>query len=135
MTFEVRDSPATPGPPGPPPLTQITFLACRAHYPGGPDRYLMIMGLARSRAGLFPIRSAFPDHPPGRQPHRRFRGLLKLHARYGLQGRSPTKSELFHEVSASPVPQTHRSIAIESNHQLFEWVLPPLVICPFGARR
>src|SRR5208337_2054366 len=41
----------------------------------------------------------------------------------------------FHEVSASPVTQTHRSIAIESNHQLFEWVLPPLVICPFGAHR
>ena len=29
--------------------------------------------------------------------------------------------------------RTRRSIAIESNHQLFEWVLSPLVICPFGA--
>ena len=42
---------------------------------------------------------------------------------------------LCHEVSACPVTQTRRSIAIESNHQLFEWVLPPLVICPFGAHR
>ena len=23
---------------GPPPITRITFLACRAHYPGGPER-------------------------------------------------------------------------------------------------
>src|ERR1700686_4862904 len=38
-----------------------------------------------------------------------------------------------HEVPASPVPGTCCSPAIESNHQLFEWVLPPLVICPFGA--
>src|SRR5882724_7105702 len=47
--------------PGSPPLTQTTFLACCAHYPGGPigaDGY----SLARSRAGFFPTGSAFP-HP------------------------------------------------------------------------
>ena len=80
VTFEVRDSPTIPGPP---PLMQITFLACCAHYPGGPigaDGY----SLARSRSGLFPIRSAFPAPAPGRRPHCRFRGLLKLHTRYGL---------------------------------------------------
>src|SRR5271163_3075031 len=41
--------------------------------------------------------------------------------------RSPTWCGLFHEVSARPVTQTRRSIAIESNLRLFEWVLPPLV--------
>jgi hypothetical protein len=51
---------------------------------------MTIMQLARSRAGLFPIRSAFPIRPLGRRPHCRFRGLLKLHTRYGLQDCSPT---------------------------------------------
>src|ERR1019366_1416960 len=121
-----------PDHPGPPPLTQITFLACCAHYPGGPtgaDGY----SIARSRAGFFPVVSAFPVRTPGRRPHCRFRGLLELHTRYGLQGRLPTSRGLFHEASASPVTPTRRSKAIESNHQLFESVLPPLVICPFGA--
>src|ERR1035438_8741025 len=95
----------------------------------------MVVSLARSRAGHFPIRSAFPNHLLGRRPHCRFRGLLELHAHYGLPGCLPAKSGLYHEVSPSPVSRTDRSIAIESNHQLFEWVLPPLVICPFGAHR
>src|SRR5713101_2519442 len=33
---------------------------------------------------------AFPDFEAGRHPHHYFRGLLKLHTRYGLQGCSPT---------------------------------------------
>ena len=93
----------------------------------------MVMGLARSRAGLFPIRSAFPNRLLGRLPHCRFRGLLELHTHYGLPGRSSTIRGLCREVPASPVPRTGCSPAIESNHQLFEWVLPPLVICPFRA--
>jgi len=40
---------------------------------------------------------------------------------------------LCREVSTSTVTRTSRSPAIESNHQLFAWVLPPLVISPFGA--
>src|SRR5207253_9565770 len=36
------------------------------HYPGGPDRCCLVMEMARSRAGLFPIRSAFPDLAAGR---------------------------------------------------------------------
>src|SRR5580658_6133752 len=35
-------------------------------------------------------------------------------------------------VPARPVSQPNRSPAIESNRQLFAWVLPPLVICPLG---
>jgi hypothetical protein len=31
--------------------------------------------------------------------------------------------------------RTYRPPAIESNHQLFEWVLPPLVISPLGAHQ
>ena len=34
VTLRPLPSPAT----GLPPITRITFLACRAHYPGGPER-------------------------------------------------------------------------------------------------
>ena len=40
---------------------------------------------------------------------------------------------LCHEASTGMVTHSCRSPAIESNHQLFEWVLPPLVFSPFGA--
>ena len=93
----------------------------------------MVIVMARSRAGFFPIRSAFPDLAAGRRPHCRFRGLLKLHACYGLPDCSPTIRGLCREVSIRPVTRTNRSPAIESNHQLFEWVLPPLVFSPLGA--
>src|SRR5437016_3392830 len=46
--------------------------------------------VARSRAGFFPVRAAFPDVGAGRRPHHYFRGLLKLHTRYGLQSCSPS---------------------------------------------
>src|ERR1035437_830566 len=89
--------------------------------------------MARSRARFFPIGSAFPDLATGRRPHCRFRGLLKIYARYGLPDCSPTIRGICREVPARPVSRTGRPPAIESNHQLFEWVLPPLVISPFGA--
>ena len=63
----------------------------RAVLPTPVDRFGAVgWHLARSRAGLFPIRSAFPTHLLGRLPHCRFRGLLELHTRYGLPGCSPT---------------------------------------------
>ena len=90
----------------------------------------MVIVLTRSRAGLFPIHAAFPDFAPGRRPHCSFRGLLKLYTHYGPPDCSPTIRGLCREVSISTVTSTHRSPAIESNHQLFEWVLPPLVFSP-----
>src|SRR5258708_155714 len=93
----------------------------------------MVIVLARSHAGFFPIRTAFPGFATGRRPHCSFRGLLGFHTHYGPPDCSPTMCGLCHEVSISPVFRTHRSPAIESNHQLFEWVLPPLVFSPFGA--
>ena len=93
----------------------------------------MVIVLAHSSAGFFPFRAAFSAFAPDRHPHCSFRGLLKLYARYGPPDCSPTLCGLCHEVPISPVTRAHRSPAIESNHQLFEWVLPPLVISPFGA--
>jgi len=77
--------------------------------------------------------SAFPALAlaRGQRPHCVFRGLLKLHTRYGLPSCSPPFRGLCREVPIRPVSQPNRPPAIESNHQLFEWVLPPLVICPF----
>ena len=83
--------------------------------------------------GFFPARAAFPVLQAGRHPHRNFRGLLKLHSRYGLQGCSPTIRGLYREAPPSPVPQLERSQAIKSYQQLLEWVLPPLVIYALGA--
>jgi hypothetical protein len=40
--------------------------------------------------GFFPARAAFPVLEAGRHPRFYFRGLLKLHSHYGLQGCSPT---------------------------------------------
>ena len=93
----------------------------------------MVTVLAHSSAGFFPFRAAFSAFAPDRHPHCSFRGLLKLHSHYGPPDCSPTLCGLCREVPISPVTRTHRSPAIESNHQLFEWVLPPLVISPFGA--
>ncbi len=93
----------------------------------------MVIVMTRSRAGFFPFHAAFPDFAPGRRPHHSFRGLLELYTRYGPPDCLPTICELCREVSISPVTRTHRSPAIESNHQLFEWVLPPLVFSPLGA--
>src|ERR1035441_404897 len=39
--------------------------------------------------GFFPIRAAFRGELAGRHPRLHFRGLLRLHSRYGLQDRSP----------------------------------------------
>src|SRR6516225_6294603 len=46
--------------------------ACRAQYPGGPDQVLVGWRVARSRAGFFPVRAAFPSSGAGRRPHRYF---------------------------------------------------------------
>jgi hypothetical protein len=51
------------------------------------------------RCGLFGCLTlgVHPILQAGRHPHRHFRGLLKLHTRYGLQGCSPTIRGLYRE--------------------------------------
>ncbi len=87
----------------------------------------------RSRTELLPVRAAFPDLKAGRHPFRYFRGLLKLHSRYGLQSCSPTIRGLYREASPGPVSRPVRSQANKSYRQLLVRVLPPLVIRAFGA--
>ena len=96
---------------------------CRAQYPGGPDQVLVGWRVARSRAGFFPVRAAFPSSGAGRRPHRYFRGLLKLHTRYGLQSCSPTIRRLCREAPPLPVSRLGRSPATKFNQQP-PWVGP-----------
>src|SRR5437762_2241953 len=89
--------------------------------------------MARSRARFFRIDSAFPASAPGRHHIGPFEACSSFTRVTACQVARPPFCGLCREVPTRPVPRPNRSIAIESNHQLFEWVLPPLVICPFGA--
>jgi hypothetical protein len=59
-------------------------------------------------AGFFPVRTAFPVSQAGQRPRLHFRGLLKLHSRYGLQGCSATMRGLGHKAPAHPVARSSR---------------------------
>jgi hypothetical protein len=69
----------------------------------------------------------------GRRPQLRFRGLLKLHSRYGLQGCSPTLQWTFSRGFDPPSYPTGPLVSYHVYRQLHGWVLPPLVICAVGA--
>ena len=88
------------------PVTRVTFPACRAHYPGGPQRVHLSVAS--------PPRAAFPEIQAGRRPRRLFRGLLRLHSRYGPSDRSTAQGGLCHEASTRLVAQTGRSSATRS---------------------
>ena len=60
------------------------------------------------RVGDFPVGAAFPDVVAGRHPRLHFRGLLRLHTCYGLQGRSATLRGLRHKAPARPVTKPGR---------------------------
>jgi len=58
-----------------------------------------------------PFAQAFPGNPAGRRSHLDFRGLLKLHSRYGPLACSAAQGGLCHEASILPVAQQNRSSA------------------------
>jgi len=62
----------------------------------------------------FPARAAFPKWQEGRHPHCHFRGLLRLHSRYGPPDRSAAQGDLCHEAPALPVARPSRSSATGS---------------------
>src|ERR1700730_4686466 len=100
---------------GYPPITQTTFLTCRAHYPGGSNRCVSVS---------FPVHAAFPNYLVGRHPRRHFRGLLQLHSRYGLQDCSPAEGGL---LSRGFSPASYPTKPLGSYHVLptSTWVNPP----------
>jgi 8-oxo-dGTP pyrophosphatase MutT (NUDIX family) len=58
-----------------------------------------------------PARAAFPEIQAGRHPHHHFRGLLRLHSRYGPLDCSAAQGGLCHEASALTVTRQSRSSA------------------------
>ena len=110
---------------GSPPITRNTFPTCRAHYPGGPEWVLASVAS--------PSHAAFPVIQAGRHPRLHFRGLLRLHSRYGPPDRSTALGGLCHEASAQQVTRLSRSSASGPYRQLSGWFLPPLVFRAFGA--
>ena len=98
---------ATSGRNGPPPITRTTFPTCRAQYPGGSERVPMSVASPFHDA-------AFPVSQAGRHPRFHFRGLLRLHSRYGPLDRSTAQGGLCYEASRRPVTQPPRSSATRS---------------------
>ena len=66
---------ATPHPGRVSHVTQDTFLTCCPHYPGGPKQVDRLRPCSAA---------AFPECWAGRHPRLSFRGLLRVHSRYGL---------------------------------------------------
>ena len=104
---------------GSPSMTRITFPACRAHYPGGSAQVLV---------DFFPGRAAFPQSQRGRHPRLHFRGLLRLHSRYGLPGRSPAFALTLSRGFVPASRPTEPLVSYHAYRQLHAWVPPPLVI-------
>jgi hypothetical protein len=79
------------------------------------------------------FRAAFPVTQSDRHPHRYFRGLLRLHSRYGPLARSAAQGDLCHKAPACLVTQTSRLSATRSTRLLSRWNLPPLATRAYGA--
>jgi hypothetical protein len=71
--------------------------------------------------GCFPARAAFPVSPAGRHPRLHFRGLLRLHTRYGPSGCSAAQGGLCHEASARLLNPTARQLP---ELPITLWVVP-----------
>jgi hypothetical protein len=88
---------------------------------------------AGARVDYFPARAAFPKWQEGRHPHCHFRGLLRLHSRYGPPDCSAAHRRPLSRGS-NPCGYPHEPLVSYRIHrQLSGWILPPLVIRAFGA--
>ena len=116
---------ATLAPNGSPPITRTAFPTCRAHYPGGSSGCVCRL--------LPPHHAAFPKWQEGRHPHCHFRGLLRLHSRYGPPDRSAAHRRPLSRGS-NPCGYPHKPlVSYRINRQLSGWIPPPLMIRAFGA--
>ena len=88
---------------------------------------------AGARVDYFPAHNAFPKWQEGQHPHCHFRGLRRLHSRYGPPDRSATQGDLCHEAPAQPVTQPSRSSATGPIRQLSGWNPPPQMLRALGA--
>ena len=110
---------------GPPPLPGSPFQRAVPNPPMDQNRCICRLLPCSTRA--------FPVSQAGRRPSLHFRGLLRLHSRYGPSDCSTAQGGLCHEASTQPVTQLSRSSATKSYRQLLGWILPPLVNRAVGA--
>ena len=110
--------PRLPGPP---------FRRAVPNYPGG-SRQVLVSVASLSLA-------AFPVSQPGRHPQLHFRGLLRLHSRYGPLDRSTAQRRPLSRGSGPASRPAKPLVSYQINRQLSGWNLPPLVIRAFGAHR
>jgi hypothetical protein len=88
---------------------------------------------AGAHIDCFPAHAAFPKWQEGRHPHCHFRGLLRLHSRYGPPDRSAAQRRPLSRGS-NPCSYPHEPlVSYRINRQLSVWILPPLMIRAFGA--
>ena len=88
---------------------------------------------AGAHVDCFPAHAAFPVWQAGRHPHCHFRGLLRLHSRYGPPDRSAAHRRPLSRGS-NPCGYPHKPlVSYRINRQLSGWIPPPLMICAFGA--
>jgi hypothetical protein len=127
-------------PPVPPPVATLRPLPShRTGLPrllGSPFRRAVPTTPA-DRAGAhvdcFPAHTAFPKWQEGRHPHCHFRGLPRLHSRYGPAGSLSCPRQPLSRGS-SPCGCPHEPlVSYRINRQLSVWNLPPLVIRALGA--
>ena len=105
-------------PPGPPSKTTLRALSSsQAGLPRLPEtpfrRAVPTTPADQTGASVdfFPVHAAFPKWPEGRHPHCHFRGLLRLHSRYGPHACSTAQGGLCHGASTGPVARPRRPLA------------------------
>jgi hypothetical protein len=88
---------------------------------------------AGARVDYFPAHAAFPKWQEGRHPHCHFRGLLRLHSRYGPSDCSAAQRRPLSRGFDPTGCPTEPLVSYQTNRQLSGWNPPPLVIRAFGA--
>ena len=131
--FWRRSGPRPPADPEPPSLTQTTFPACRAQYPGGPDQVLVGWRVARSRAGFFPVRAAFPVIVAGRRYITTFEACSSFTRVTACRVAHPPYMGFIARLRPGRFPGSDARELPSSTDNLLGWVLPPLVICAVEA--
>src|SRR5271165_4317483 len=109
------------------PLARSPVATCRAHYPGGPVQVHL--------SAASPDRAAFSELRAGRRPQLPFRGLLRLHTRYGPPIRSTAQGGLCRRASIRTVARPRRLPATGPTDHCPGGTCTHKVIAPFGAHR
>ena len=131
--FWRRLGPRPPANPQPPSLTQTTFSACRAQYPGGPDQVLVGCEL-RVPARVSSL-SVLPSPLSGRVGVHitTFEACSSFTRVTACTVARPPYVGFIARLRPGRFPGSGARKLSSSTNNLLEWVLPPLVICAVEA--